>query len=141
MFSHGNGLVNDAARALDRGHWDKGVALVQQAIESGELMPSNIPAAYNNLCIGLTGQRKFGEAIAACDRAVQMKPRQWSFYNNRANIYFYMGQYDKALAEYYKAMTFSPGDNVLMNNISLTLKYRRTYGSSPGRSRDTEKAS
>jgi tetratricopeptide (TPR) repeat protein len=141
MFSVGNGLVNDAAHELDRGRWDRGVELVQQAFRSGELMPSNVPAAYNNLCIGLTGQRKFDEAIAACNKAVDLRPREWKFYNNRANIFFYLGQFDRALAEYYKAMTFSPGDNVLMTNIGISLKYRRVYGSSPGRARDAEKAS
>ena len=141
MFSRGNGLVNDAAYALDRKQWDKGVSLVQEAFKSGELMPTNVPAAYNNLCIGLTGMRKFDDAIAACDKAVAMKPRQWSFYNNRANIFFYLGQYDRALAEYYKAMTFSPGDNVLMSNIGLTLKQRRVFGPGPGRDRDVEKSS
>jgi tetratricopeptide (TPR) repeat protein len=141
IFGPGNGLVNDAARELDRGRWDKGVDLVQRAFQSGDLTPANIPAAYNNLCIGLTGQRKFDEAIAACNKAVEMRPREWKFYNNRANIYFYLGQFDRALAEYYKAMTFSPGDNVLMKNIAISLSHRRVFGSNPGRAHDTEKSS
>jgi tetratricopeptide (TPR) repeat protein len=125
MFSRGNGLVNDAAYALDREDWDRGVALAREALRSGELMPSNVPAAYNNYCIGLTGVGKYDEAMAACNKAIEMRPRQWSFYNNRANIYFYLGQFDRALAEYYKAMTFSPGDDVLLQNIALTLRVRK----------------
>ena len=141
MFGPGNGLVNDAAHALDRQQWDKGVEMIRRAFQSGDLMPSNMPAAYNNLCIGLTGQRKFDDAIAACNKAVEMQPREWKFYNNRANIYFYLGQFDKALAEYYKAMTFSPGDNVLMTNIGISLQHRRVFGSNPGKFRDNEKTS
>ena len=140
-FGPGNGLINDSARELDRGRWDKGVELVQQAFRSGDITPMNLGAAYNNLCIGLTGQHKFDEAIAACNQALTFRPREWKFYNNRANIYFYLGQFDKALAEYYKAMTFSHGDSILMSNIGITLKHRRVFGSNPGSSRDTEKSS
>jgi tetratricopeptide (TPR) repeat protein len=125
MFSRGNGLVNDSAYALDREDWARGTALAREALRSGELMPGNIPAAYNNYCIGLTGLGRYDEAKEACDKAISLRPRQWSFYNNRGNIYFYLGQFDRALAEYYKAMTFSPGDDVLMQNIALTLRVRK----------------
>ena len=141
MFAPGNGWVNDSAYALDRKQWDKGTLLAEQALKSGEVSPQNIPAAYNNYCIGLTGQRKFDAAIAACNKAVELQPREWRFYNNRANIYFYMNQFDRALAEYYKAMTFNPSGNVLMNNIGISLKQRRVLGTQPGGSRDIEKQS
>lgn len=126
MFSRGNGLVNESAHALDRENWSQGTAFAREALRSGELMPGNVPAAYNNLCIGLTGLGKLDEAMEACNKAIAMKPRLWSFYNNRGNIYFYRGEFDRALAEYYKAMTFSPGDDVLLQNIVLSLRVRKT---------------
>ena len=127
-FSRGNALVNESAYAIDREQWRQGVDLANEALRSNELLFENIPAAYNNLCIALTGLREFDNAIGACNKAVDMRPRQWSFYNNRANIFFYLGQYDRALAEYYKAMTFNSGGHVLMNNIGLTLQYRKSRG-------------
>lgn len=141
MFAPGNGWVNDSAYALDRKLWDRGADLAERALKSGEVSTDNLPAAYNNYCIGLTGQRKFDAAIAACNKAVEMRPREWRFYNNRANIYFYLNQFDKALAEYYKAMTFNPSGTVLMNNIGISLKQRRVFGNGPGGSRDIEKQS
>lgn len=128
-FSRGNGLVNESAYALDREKWKRGADLAQAALDSGELMPSNVAAAYNNLCIGLMRSGRLDDAMTACTKAIDLKPRQWSFYNNRANIYYYRADYDRALAEYYKAMTFSPGDDVLMQNIALTLKSRRDRAS------------
>jgi len=124
-FTRGNGLVNESAYALDREQWKKGAQLARTALESGELMPQNVPAAYNNLCIGLSRTGKLDEAMEACNKAIALKPRQWAFYNNRGNIYFFRNEFDRALAEYYKAMTFSPGDNVLLQNVALTLKARR----------------
>lgn len=126
MFSRGNGLVNESAYALDRKNWNQGVNLAREALRSGELMPSNLPAAYNNLCIGLTGMGKFDDAMEACNKAIELRPRQWSFYNNRGNIHYYRGEFDRALAEYYKALTFSPNDDVLLQNIALSLKVRKS---------------
>jgi len=131
MFSRANGLVNESARALDRDKWDRGVALARQALKSGELTPNNVPAALNNLCIGLTGQKKYVEAMKNCNAAIERKPREWIFYNNRANIYFFERQFDRALADYYKALTFSRGDPVLITNISLTLRQRKLLEKQP----------
>lgn len=141
MFSRGNGLVNEAAHALDREKWDKGVSLARQALRSGELTPRNVPAALNNLCIGLTGQGFYDEAMDTCNRAIEKRPREWSFYNNRANIHFYRAQYDRALADYYKALTFSPGDDVLITNISLTLRTRKRAAEATGNQSGMERES
>ncbi len=135
MFTRGNGLVNESAYALDRKNWSLGTSLAREALRSGELMPSNLPAAYNNLCIGLTGMGKFDDAMEACNKAIELKPRQWSFYNNRGNIYFYRSEFDRALAEYYKALTFSPSDDVLLKNIALSLKVRKNR--TPGRNQSS----
>lgn len=141
MFSRGNGLVNDSAHALDRGKWDKGVSLAREALRSGELTPNNLPAALNNLCIGLTGQGHYDEALETCNRAISKRPREWSFYNNRANIHFYREQYNQALTDYYKALTFSPGDDVLITNISLTLRNRKRAAERVGNEGDVERQS
>lgn len=140
-FTRGNGLVNEAAHALDRDKWDKGVALARQALRSGELSPNNLPAALNNLCIGLTGQGHYEEALETCNKAIGRKPRQWSFYNNRANIHFYQEKYDRALSDYYKALTFSPGDDVLITNISLTLRTRKKAAARVGNEGNIERES
>lgn len=125
QFSRGNSLVNQSAYAADSERWNEAVSLANEALRSGEVTLDNLPALYNNLCIGLTGLRRFDDAIAACDKALEMKPREWSFYNNRANIYFYMGQFGRALAEYYKAVTFNPANRILIGNIGITLEYRK----------------
>jgi tetratricopeptide (TPR) repeat protein len=128
-FDRTSALINDSAVELDRGHFKQGVALAEDALHSGTVSAENYAGLYNNLCIGLTGLKRYGEALDYCNRALELKPRSWVFYNNRANIFFYQGQYDRALAEYYKAMTFSEGTSVLMKNINLTLCRRGVPGS------------
>ncbi len=141
MFSRGNGLINEAAHALDRGKWDKGVSRARQALKSGELTPRNVPAPLNNLCIGLTGQGYYDEALDTCNKAIDKRPREWSFYNNRANIHFRRAQYDRALSDYYKALTYSPGDDVLITNISLALRTRKRAAEELGRQTGQERES
>lgn len=128
QFAAGNALVNESAYAIRRERWRDAARLAEKALRSGDLTLENIPPAYSNLCVALTGERKFLEAMDACDKAVDLRPRQWSYYNNRANIHFYKGNFDRALAEYYKAMAFSSGGSVLMHNIGVALEYRKYRG-------------
>src|SRR3954462_1190564 len=102
-FRPANSWVNDAAFMLDRKDWLGGTQLTRQALRSGELTPENHAAALNNLCIGLTGLNQYAEATEDCLKAIELSPRQWQSYNNLGNIYYFLGQYDKALAQYYKA--------------------------------------
>lgn len=141
QFAPGNSLVNESAHAIGRERWRDAANLAEKALLSGDLTLANIPPAYSNLCVALTGERKFFEALDACNKAVDLRPRQWSFYNNRANVYFYQGKFDRALAEYYKAMAFSSGGSVLMHNIGVALEYRKYRGQRPDSSAGAEKSS
>ena len=119
-----NGWVSDAAMMLDAKEWAKGTERTRAALRTGELTPENHAAALNNLCIGLTGLTQYADAMDACLQAIELSPRQWQSYNNLANIYFYLNQYDKALAQYYKALSFRASSGVLLQNIRLTLDVR-----------------
>lgn len=116
------GFVNEGARAVDRGDFLKGFELSTRALESRELSPRNTAAALNNLCIALTGLQRTGEALDACNRAIRLEPGRWSFYNNRANVYFWMGEYDRALSEYTKALSIRPDEEILQNNIAIIVR-------------------
>ncbi len=117
--------VNDAANALDRRDWERGVDLARSVLKSSALSPISAPLVYNNMCIGLTFMQQSEEAMDYCNRAVEGRPRQWQFYNNRAIAHFYLGDYDRSLADYYMALMFGRGQTLLLENIHLTLKARK----------------
>ena len=127
-FSRSDSLMNESAAEINGGHFLQAVSLAEEALHSGAVSAGSYPGLYNNLCIGYTGLKRYSEALDFCNRALELSPRSWVFYNNRANIFFYQGQYDRALAEYYKAMTFASGTSVLMRNINLTLRRRGVPG-------------
>jgi len=118
--------VNDAALALDKRNWQKGVDLARSVLNSSSVATESVPLVYNNMCIGLTFMQQSEEAMGYCDKAVEGRPRQWQFYNNRAIAHFYLGDYDRSLADYYMAMMFGRGQTLLLENIHLTLKARKT---------------
>lgn len=124
--------INEAALALDKREWQKGVSLARSALSSPTLASGSFPLVYNNMCIGLTFMQQSEEAIDYCNMAVEGRPRQWQFYNNRAIAHFYLGDYDRSLADYYMALMFGRGHTLLLENIHLTLKARKTSGSSAG---------
>ncbi len=123
-FKPANGWVSDAALMLDAKEWQKGTERTRAALRTGDLTAENHAAALNNLCIGLTGLTQYSDAMEACLQAIEMSPRQWQSYNNLANIYFYLNQYDRALAQYYKALSFRSNSGILLQNIRLTLDVR-----------------
>ena len=124
--------INDAAHALDAREWQKGVDLSRSALQSSAIGTGSSPLAYNNMCIGLTFLQETDQALGYCDKAIEGRPRQWQFYNNRAITHFYRGDYDRSLADYYMALMFGRGRTLLLENIHLTLKARKTAGSSSG---------
>lgn len=124
--------VNDAAIALDKRDWKKGVDLARSVLNSSSLSANSSPLVYNNMCIGLTFMQQSEEAMSYCDKAVEGRPRQWQFYNNRAIAHFYLGDYDRSLADYYMALMFGRGQTLLLENIHLTLKARKTATPSAG---------
>lgn len=120
--SPASGWVNEGARAVDRGDFVKGYQLSKKALDSKELSPKNTAAALNNLCIALTGLKRTGEAMEACNHAIRLEPGRWSFYNNRANVYFWMGEMDRAMTEYTKALSIRPEEEILQNNIAIIVR-------------------
>jgi tetratricopeptide (TPR) repeat protein len=48
---------------------------------------------------------KYNEAIADCNMAIGLAPRNPSGYESRASVYHKTGQYDLAIADYTKAIS------------------------------------
>ncbi|HPF46368.1 MAG: hypothetical protein KDF58_06210 [Alphaproteobacteria bacterium] len=79
--------------------------------------------AYNALCLGLTAQQKYEEAMEACNTAIKDAPNRWFAYNSRGSLNFRSGNFSEAEKDYRLALEFAPksGDisEILEHNISL----------------------
>jgi tetratricopeptide (TPR) repeat protein len=56
------------------------------------------------------GLGKYDEAIADCNLAIGLDPRNFCGYENRASVYHETGQRDLAIADYTKAISLAPVD-------------------------------
>ncbi|MCP5381308.1 MAG: tetratricopeptide repeat protein [Kordiimonadaceae bacterium] len=79
--------------------------------------------AYNALCLGLTAQRKYDEAMEACNTAIEEAPTRWFAYNSRGSLNFRSGNFTEAEKDYRLALEHAPKSGniseILEHNISL----------------------
>ena len=79
--------------------------------------------AYNALCISLAAQKKFDEALEACNTAVKDSPARWFAYNSRGSLNYRSGDFPAAIADYQLALAKVSSRNnfsaIIENNIKL----------------------
>jgi lipoprotein NlpI len=64
--------------------------------------------AYADRCAAYLAKGDNDQAIADCDRAIQLAPRFVPAYINRGNAYHAKGEYDRAIADYNEAIRLDP---------------------------------
>jgi tetratricopeptide (TPR) repeat protein len=80
--------------------------------------------AYNMLCAVYIKSDELEEALDTCSIAIDMKPGDWSAYNNRATTYMLLQEYDLARADYAEAIDAAASVNrsvreLLSHNLDL----------------------
>ncbi len=71
--------------------------------------------------------RRYEEAIASCDKALQIKPDYYDAWNNRGNALFNLGSFEEALACYDKAIEIKPDYHYAWDNRGLVLNNLGRY--------------
>ena len=64
--------------------------------------------AHSNRGIALRDLGRFEEALAACDRAIEIDPRHAVAHTNRGNALRDLGRFEEALAAYDRAIEIDP---------------------------------
>jgi tetratricopeptide (TPR) repeat protein len=70
----------------------------------------NDSIAYSNRCGAYTSKGDYDKAIADCDKAIELKPKNAAAYDNRGNVYQAKGDHDRAISDYDKAIELDPKD-------------------------------
>ena len=66
------------------------------------------------------------EAIKDYNKAIELKPLDASYYNNRGASYLYLGRYEEALRDFDKALELDPNFTGAIQNKSLTFAKTET---------------
>jgi len=77
------------------------------ALVHGPAAPEDVNTLIAN-GIDLSEKGRFDQALAAFNRALQIKPQDPMLYNYRGKVYWAKGQNDKALADFTQALTMDP---------------------------------
>ena len=82
-------------------------------------------AAYNGLGLALVDQQRLPEAMAACQKAIDMDPNYAHAYNNLGRTLYHQQKLPEAIAAFQKAIDLNPKDVHAYNNLGLALRAQK----------------
>jgi len=95
------------AEALRVGRFEQGIEHTLAGLESA-MTPQQRVAALNNLCAGHAGLRQYDTAVVYCSAALDIDPRSWQAYNNRALAYLGKGLLRLARRDLRRGLQLNP---------------------------------
>lgn len=110
-----NHFLADGAEALVRGDAKTGVELTEKglAIAQGNYEHK---AALSNLCAGYLMVNKPQDALKACNEVLELDPKFWRAYNNRALVLMELGRLEESEADVTRGQELRPKSK----NLKLT---------------------
>lgn len=112
-------LIRRGNDNLKAGHIDDARLEYNRALKTNLTKPQQANA-YNGLCIADIREELWEDAIKNCDKALELVPYNWRYYNNLGNVYLGLGDYEKAMQEYEKGLRFAPQSTTIRKNMALT---------------------
>jgi len=89
----------------------KDVAKAEQEILAGQKLWPDQPLAYDLLGDARRAQDRLQEAAAAYTRQIELSPSEAEGHSQRGHVYTFLGEYDKARADYDAAIRLGKGNN------------------------------
>jgi|GEM_PF-3078175 len=87
-------------------------------------------ASYNNMALNFIKLKKYGDAMDACDKSLEIMPSgpdSANAYNNMGICYYETGKYYDAVDYYKKALRYKPGSTTFFNNMGLAYEGLKQY--------------
>lgn len=113
-------VVQKAERALNNGHPNRAVYLLQQQMARAPL--ADFPAqGYGLLCRAHIATGNYAHAERACDAALAsgVHVGAWSHHNNRGLSRLLLDKFDAAIADFQRAVQMNPSDKAVRRNLQL----------------------
>jgi len=101
---------------------EKTIEIVQRMIQSPSEDRRHKSAALNLWGNMLYDQKKYDEAIAKYQKAIELDPKSAAPYNGWGNVLYDQKKYDEAIAKYQKAIEFDPKSAFAYNNWGNVLR-------------------
>jgi tetratricopeptide (TPR) repeat protein len=85
------------------------------------------PNAFNTLSLIEADAGNYNEALALIKRALELKPSNAFYLNNRGYVYLLMGQYEKALEDINESITIDPYNAWAYRNKGIYFLQKSNY--------------
>lgn len=108
--------IRSAATAFERGDFSKSASFSKYALKQG-LKKSRKTAAFSNLCAALGAQGELEDAMEACNKALDLVPKNWHALSNRAVLYSLNGEDDLAKQDLQAAILLAADEPKLAHNL------------------------
>jgi len=116
------GELGEIRELLGQGRLEKARSLAR-SLMAGDSSPDMQYAGLNAKCAIETRAGNLEAAIAACNKALEIRPNYWMALNSRGTAYYVARRYEAALADYRRALRFLSEDSdkaaVVKKNIRL----------------------
>ena len=103
------------------------------AEEHAKLAPT--PENFLALSVVLDRNKKYRESIAACRKALQLRPDFPEAYNNIAAAYEALGMWDEAIQAAQQAIKLKPDFQLAKNNLAWSLSQKKLHQGDPPKAR------
>ncbi len=117
-YYHNKMKIDNAFKAIDNNKYDVAMALMKS------ITPDKFSADYHNLVGRLNlHMGNYALALKASDNAIQLRAYDAKLYSNRAQIYYSLRQYDKALEVLHKGYQIDSTESNIIAGLAL-INYR-----------------
>lgn len=131
-FDFAKSCKEEGNSLFKEGNWEEAEEKYSQAIEiiewdkSPRRIDLKVSTLYNISQV-LTKQKRFVSALERINWAINLKPEEAKGYFRKANVYFGMEEFERALEELYKAKKIEPSNPDIINEIKKVKEAQEQY--------------
>jgi tetratricopeptide (TPR) repeat protein len=103
-------IAREGAQAAKDQNWNKAIGDLRKAAEMDRKYTQTLASAYQNRAYSYVKDQRFQDALNDLNQSILLNRRDALGYDQRATIEMRINDYDKALADYGKAMKYNPGE-------------------------------
>jgi tetratricopeptide (TPR) repeat protein len=123
----GNQPGPDVGETCVHGTGDEQIAACTASIESGRWSGKTLVWAFGNRCFAYNNKGEFDRAIADCNQALSLDPKNALAFSNRGNSYVFKHEYDRAIEDFNEAIKLNPRYAEAFNNRANAFSYKGEY--------------
>ncbi len=115
----------------DLRHWLTGVKISKKKSAVVQEAYVRLENVYIYLALLYIGQKKYGETISRCNRALRINPQLYEAYNLMGIAFRRSGEIDKAIRHYHKALELDRSSGKIYYNLGIAYAKRGERSSQP----------